>query len=174
MSAKLILSLASLIFISLFLPSLSRAATCEEAGGHCALIGMRCWYGSLAGTCPALWKCCKNSGSSPINDPRFCNPTNSNSGIKTALGCLQTSNPKLLIDQIIRWAVGVGGGIAFIFIVYAGFLMATAAGDPKRIKAGQEIIVNVLGALALIVMAVVILNFIGVQILGLGGLGFNP
>ncbi|MBI2587191.1 hypothetical protein HYW29_00025 [Candidatus Amesbacteria bacterium] len=67
----------------------------------------------------------------------------------------------------------VGGGIAFLLIVYAGIQMATASGDPKRVKASQELLTAALGGLILIVLSLVLLNFVGVKILNLGGLGFN-
>lgn len=93
-------------------------------------------------------------------------------GIQTALGCLDIRG-KETISQILGWGVIVGGGIAFLLIVYAGFQMATAAGDPKRVKASQELLTAALGGLVLIVLSVVLLNFIGVRVLGLDLFGFK-
>lgn len=50
--------------------------------------------------------------------------------------------------------------------------MATAAGDPKRVKASQELLTAALGGLVLIVFSVILLNFIGVRIFHLENLGF--
>lgn len=102
----------------------------------------------------------------------FCD-VNGSKGVPTALGCLNITG-KQTISQILGWAVGVGGGIAFLLIVYSGFQMATASGDPKRVKASQELLTAALGGLVLIVLSVVLLNFIGVKVLNLGGLGFGP
>ncbi len=94
-------------------------------------------------------------------------------GVDTAIGCLAAGDPKVLIGQLLSWGIGVGGGIAFLFIIYAGFMIATAAGDPKRIQAGRELLFSALSGLVLIVLSVLLLNFIGVNVLGLGTLGFN-
>jgi len=82
-------------------------------------------------------------------------------------------DPKQLVSQLLGWGVGIGGGIAFLMIIFAGFQMATASGDPKRVKAAQELLTSALAGLILIVLSVVLLNFIGVSILGINLLGFN-
>lgn len=89
-------------------------------------------------------------------------------GVNTAIGCLMAGDPKQAVSQILGWAIVVGGGIAFLLTVYAGFQITTAQGDPKRLQAGQELLTSALSGLFLIVFSVVILNFIGVQVLGLG------
>ena len=95
-------------------------------------------------------------------------------GVNTAIGCLMAGDPKQFISQLLGWGVGVGGGIAFLLIVYAGFQMATAGGDPKRVQAAKELLTSALAGLILIVLSVVLLNFIGVKILNLPGFAGNP
>ena len=137
---------------------------------HCSIV---CSHGcpnggsSTGQKCPNVGEVCCSSPGSP-----FCggNPAE---GVSTALGCLKTGSIRDFTNQILAWAAGLGAGIAFLIIVYGGFQIATAAGDPKRVKGGQELIATALGALALIVLAVVALNFVGVRILDLSGLGFN-
>lgn len=70
--------------------------------------------------------------------------------------------------------MGVGGGIAFLLIIYAGFLIMTATGDPKRIQAGQELLTSAISGLILLVLSVFVLKFIGIDILGLCKFGFGP
>ncbi len=94
---------------------------------------------------------------------------NNNLGVNTAIGCLMAGDPKQLVSQLLGWGVGVGGGIAFLMIVLAGFQMATAGGDPKRVQAARELLMSALSGLILIVLSVVLLNFIGVKILNLPG-----
>lgn len=72
-----------------------------------------------------------------------------------------------------RWAVGIGGGIAFLLIVYAGFMIMTSAGNPERLKAGQELLTSALSGLILLIFSVFVLRFIGIDILGLGAFGFS-
>jgi len=92
-----------------------------------------------------------------------------NLGVNTAIGCLMAGDPKQLISQLLGWGVVMGIGIAFLMIIFAGFQITTAAGDPKRVKAGQELLTSAISGLLLIVFSIFLLNFIGVSILGLPG-----
>ena len=76
------------------------------------------------------------------------------------------------IETLLRWAVGISSGVAIIVLGYAGFVITTAAGDPKRVQAGRELVTSAFAGIFLIATAVVILNFIGVDILSLDSLGF--
>jgi hypothetical protein len=77
------------------------------------------------------------------------------------------------LSDILRWAVGIGGGIAFLLILYAGFMIMTASGNPERLKAGQELLTSAISGLILLIFSVFILKFIGIDILGLGAFGFG-
>lgn len=68
---------------------------------------------------------------------------------------------------VLRWALGIGGGIAFLLIVYAGFMIMTASGNPERIKQGQDLLTSAVAGLMLIILSTFILNFVGVNILGI-------
>jgi len=95
-------------------------------------------------------------------------------GINTAIGCLQVlGGQDQFLGAILKWAVGVGGGIAILLIVYAGFMIMSAAGSPDRLKAGQELLTSALSGLILLVFSIFILKFIGIDILGLGAFGFG-
>ena len=96
-------------------------------------------------------------------------------GINTAIGCIHVlSTPEAFLADILRWASGIGGGIAFLLILYAGFMIMTSAGNPERLKAGQEILTSAISGLILLIFSVFVLNFIGIDILGLGLFGFGP
>lgn len=107
---------------------------------------------------------------SAANSP-LCNPLHgpANSGVNTALGCLSAGSPVGLITEILNWAVVLGIGISLLMIIFAGFQITTASGDPKRVKAGQELITSAISGLLLIIFSIVLLNFIGVKLLGLPG-----
>ena len=96
-------------------------------------------------------------------------------GIQTAIGCFHVLNPtpETFLGEILKWAVGVGAGIAFLLILYAGFMIMTSAGNPERLKAGQELLTSALSGLILLVLSIFVLKFIGVDILGLGKFGFG-
>ena len=95
-------------------------------------------------------------------------------GINTAIGCLSVlGGQEEFLGAILRWAVGVGGGIAFRLIVYSGFMIMSAAGDPERLKAGQELLTSAISGLILLIFSIFILRVIGLDILGLGAFGFG-
>ena len=96
--------------------------------------------------------------------------------IDTAIGCipvLNNDNGTSFMAFILRWAVGVGGGIAFLLILYAGFMLMTSTGNPERIKAGQELLTSAISGLILLIFSVFILKFIGIDILNLALFGFG-
>lgn len=100
--------------------------------------------------------------------PVTCLVSNGMLGIQTALGCAPIDGTSLL-NTLLQWGVGVGAGIALLLIGYAGFQIATATGDPKKMKAGQELLISALTGLLLIALAIVIINFLGFTVLKLPG-----
>lgn len=87
--------------------------------------------------------------------------------IDTAIGCVGYADPSTFASFFIRWAIGIGGGIAFLFIVYAGFMIITSSGNPERIKAGQELLVSAISGLIMLVLSAFILRIIGVNLFGI-------
>lgn len=89
-------------------------------------------------------------------------------GINTAVGCvpvLDSSNGISFVNWVLKWALGLGGGFAFLLILYAGFMIMTSAGNPERLKAGQELLTSAISGILLLIFSVVILNLIGINIL---------
>jgi hypothetical protein len=114
------------------------------------------------------------NNSTPTSTSVTC-PDNPN-GIETAIGCIPVLGANGTTDFltfILRWAVGIGGGIAFLLILYSGFMIMTSSGNPERLKAGQELLTSAISGLILLIFSVFILKFIGVDILGLGSFGFG-
>ncbi len=94
-------------------------------------------------------------------------------GISTAIGCIPVLAPDdgaSMVNFLIRWAIGIGGGIAFLLILYGGFMVMTSAGNPERLKAGQELLGSAISGVVLLIFSVFLLNLIGVKILGI----FSP
>ena len=71
---------------------------------------------------------------------------------------------------ILRWAIGIAGGIAFLFIVYSGFLIITSGGNVQKISAGKELLTASLMGLFLLIFSVYILKIFGVDIFDIPGL----
>lgn len=96
---------------------------------------------------------------------------NGGRGIDTAIGCIPIENTSEFIAFILRWAIGIGGGIAFLLIVYAAFMIMTSRGNPERLKAGQELLNSAIAGLILLIFSIFILRVIGIDILKLPGFG---
>ena len=98
-------------------------------------------------------------------------PTSSK--LNSAIGCIPilNTNENTLMAWILRWAIGIGGGVAFLLIVYAGFMIMTSQGNPDRLQAGKELLTSALAGIILLIFSIFLLNLIGVEILQLPGFG---
>ena len=97
--------------------------------------------------------------------------TKNGEGINTAIGCVPIEDSNALFGFILKWAIGIGGGVAFLLIIVAGFQITTSAGNPDKVKAGQELMTSAIAGLILLIFSVFILKIIGVDILQLPGFG---
>jgi len=88
-------------------------------------------------------------------------------GINTAIGCISFDSTSDIAANFLRVGLGIAGGVSFLMIVYAGFLLITSTGNPERIKQGQDLMTAAFAGLVMIIFSVVILHFIGISILGL-------
>lgn len=100
-------------------------------------------------------------GASPTCDAK------GQTGIDTAIGCIPVTDTNAFIGFILRWAIGIGGGIAFLLIIYAAFMIMSSRGNPERLKAGQELLTSAIAGLIMLIFSVFILRVIGVDILGI-------
>lgn len=89
-----------------------------------------------------------------------------NKGVETAIGCIHT-DPAGLVRDILKFSVGIGGGIAFLLMLIGAFQMITSAGDPEALKAGQERFRDAIIGLLFIIFSVFLMKILGVDILGL-------
>ncbi len=152
-------------------------AECNTAGkgggkGFCST-GTRCTNSSGAVVC------CDDASECAsllpgIGEPPKVDPTcNGGSGVATAIGCIAIEDTNSFVGSLFKWAVGIAGGISFLLILYASFIIMSSSGNPDRLKDGQEMITAVVSGLILLVLSVFILDFIGVDILGLDQFGFG-
>jgi len=84
----------------------------------------------------------------------------------TALGEIPT-NPQALAAKILQIATGVGGGIALILMVIGSIKVLTSSGDQQKLSGGRDMIVAAIAGLLFLIFSVLILRFIGIQIIGL-------
>jgi hypothetical protein len=91
-------------------------------------------------------------------------------GIETALGCISTDvESGGFVGSFLELAIGLGGGIALLLILYGTFIVTTSAGNPDKLKEGKEIISSAVSGLVFIILSIVLLNLIGVKILAIPG-----
>ncbi|OGM09769.1 hypothetical protein A2W13_01145 [Candidatus Woesebacteria bacterium RBG_16_36_11] len=91
--------------------------------------------------------------------------------IDTAFGCIPLGSQNEFFGFILTWGIGIAGGIAFLLMIYAGFIIMTSSGNPDRLKAGQELLTSAIMGVVLLIFSVFILRIIGVDILKIPGLG---
>ncbi len=87
--------------------------------------------------------------------------------IGTAVGCIRT-NPADFIIDLLRFIIGISGGLAFLMMLLGAFQMLTSAGNPETLQAGRERLTSAIIGLLFVIFAVLLLRIIGVDILGLG------
>ncbi|MGB9706505.1 MAG: hypothetical protein ACPLXP_00310 [Microgenomates group bacterium] len=104
--------------------------------------------------------------------PTECDtPAGPKTGIQTALGCIPTKNTTQFVGWLLGAAVGIGGGIAFLLIIFGAVKILTSSGNPESVKAGQELITSALMGLLFIIFSLFLLQLIGVKILQIPGFG---
>jgi hypothetical protein len=86
----------------------------------------------------------------------------------TAVGCIP-ANPSAFIAKILSIGVGIGGGIAFLLILFGGFQILMSAGNPEKLNAGKELITSAIVGLLIIIFSVFLLRLIGVTIFAIPG-----
>lgn len=103
--------------------------------------------------------------------PDRCYISGVGEGIMTALGCIPTEDTSQFVAWLMQRAVGIGGGIAFLLMIFAGFQIITSSGDPQKLQAGKELFTSAIVGLILIIFSVFLLELIGVRIFKIPGLG---
>ena len=105
---------------------------------------------------------------SPGTGNIFCGDEKS---LNTAIGCIPISSAGDLAAFFLKWAVGIGGGVAFLLMIVGGFTVMTSTGNPERLKGGQQLLTSAVMGLITIIFSVFLLRVIGVNILQIPGLG---
>lgn len=98
-----------------------------------------------------------------------CRDTNADGKVdkcETALGDLDIE-PPAFASAILTLGLGIAGGIALILMVIGSVRVLTSSGDQNRLNAGRDMIVAAVAGLLFLIFCVMILRFIGFNILGL-------
>jgi hypothetical protein len=91
-------------------------------------------------------------------------------GVWTAMGCIPTT-PEGFLQKFLTIGVGMGGGIAFLLILFGAFQILTSTGNPEKLNEGKELVGAAISGLLLIIFSLFILRVIGFDILRIPGFG---
>ncbi len=125
-------------------------------------------------TDPNIQKCINvndptcTSSSAKRCDPQTGDLIDTGTGLITAIGCIPT-RPGDFVNAFLRLAAAIGGGLAILLMFFGVFGMITSAGNPEAVKKGQDQITAAAVGLVFILLAVVLLQIIGVDILKIPG-----
>ncbi len=86
----------------------------------------------------------------------------------TAVGSISTS-PAGFTKTLMSVILSIAGAIAIILIIISGYRMMVSQGDPEKIKDAREQLTAAIIGLLFVIFSLVILQVIGVNILGLPG-----
>jgi hypothetical protein len=75
-----------------------------------------------------------------------------------------------MLTFILRWALGLSGGITFLLIVVSAFLIMSSGGNTEKVKAGRELLTAAVAGLVLVIFSVFILDLLGIRVLRIPGL----
>jgi len=90
--------------------------------------------------------------------------------IDTAIGCIPITNGNVFVEWLFPRLLGIMGGIAFLLMIYGGFLVITSGGNQEKLQAGQETITSAIAGLVFTIFSLFILELIGIEILHIPGL----
>lgn len=96
---------------------------------------------------------------------------NAGKGINTALGCISFDAVSGgFVSDLLAIFIGLGGGIALLLILYGVFIITTSAGIPDKLNSGKELVTSAVSGLLFVILAIFLMNLIGIRILALPGL----
>ena len=103
-----------------------------------------------------------------IPDPKDSSKRILNPAISTAIGCIHT-NPSVLVQDFLRFTLGISGGLAFLMMLLGAFQMLTSAGNPETLSAGRSRVTSAIIGLLFVIFSILLLQIIGVSILNIPG-----
>jgi hypothetical protein len=95
----------------------------------------------------------------------------------TMIGCISTgdfTNPSAtggFIKPILNIIFSVAGGIAFLYILYGAFQIATSQNDPEKLNYGKRLIMGAVIGLVFTLSSLFIINLVGGDLLKIPGIG---
>lgn len=89
--------------------------------------------------------------------------------IKTALGDISV-DPQDFVRKVFAILLSLAGGIALALIIFSGYKIMTSQGNEEAVKGAKETITSAIVGLLFMIFSLVLLEIVGVDILGIPGL----
>lgn len=95
----------------------------------------------------------------------------------TGVGCIRTGgftksgSAGTVAQAILNIIFSISGGIAFLYILFGAFQVATSQNNPERLNYGKRLIIGSIIGLVISLSAVFLVNLIGNQVLKIPGFG---
>ncbi len=105
-----------------------------------------------------------SGGTIPIFRPITCGE----GSLGTALGCLPYAYQPF-VTTLLRFLIGISGGIALVVMLTGVFRLMTSSGDAKAIQSGRDLFSAGIAGLLLVIFSVSLLRLIAADILKLPG-----
>ncbi len=87
--------------------------------------------------------------------------------IDTAIGCVPFQSVESFTQFMIRWSLGVAGGIALFLISISAVKIMTTKGDPKRLQDARDTLSSAIAGLIMILLSIFIIRFVSEELLNL-------
>ena len=129
--------------------------------------GVSLWVsdGSSAASCRGFPIFNVGGGPTPASGQNPCGTE-----CETALGNIPTDISGFA-ERILQIGIGLAGGISLILMVIGSIRVLTSSGEQQRLAGGRDMIVAAIAGLLFLIFSVLILKFIGVEIIKIPGFG---
>lgn len=130
---------------------------------------------------PAGQECCKWNGlfsydykpfstCSEIHNQAY-GPCGTSGTCDTAIGTVSTGNPSGLISIILSSLLSISGAIAIFLIIRSGYKLMFSQGNPEQVQVAREELTAAIVGLLFIVLSLILIQFIGLDVLRLPTFG---
>lgn len=105
----------------------------------------------------------------PNFNPVFADPcakVGSSYQCDTAIGPINT-DPVQFLKTLFAVILSLSGGIALLLIIFSGYRLMTSQGNAEAIQGARDTIISAITGLLFIIFSLVIMQIIGIDILGI-------
>jgi hypothetical protein len=86
----------------------------------------------------------------------------------TVVGCISTK-PGVFVSQLTSLFFNIVGGIAFLFLLFGAFTIATSRSDYEKLNQGKKTVYGAIAGLLFVIFATFILRFLAVNVFHIPG-----